>query len=276
MKVAIKYSLICFFTYLSFNVKASTTFDAEIHSISRGNPTLVKFTNGRVGFLDSSFDLNHSLLLSGRRVKANLSETNLLLSLQLQNTIEMSEGFKIRSSIEPTILASKEKVEEVFKRLKSTYRKDSECYNRAHIWSYEEYQHYGIVMEKAFVFFSDEYIRENNFHWWFHVAPYVLFVERNALFGAVMDHMFTERPISVKEWTDQWIVTKKPCREIDRYSEYSNNIYSNECFLIKVDMYFWQPRDLENQEKSGFQKTMFFGEEIQHAYHEAFNHDQNN
>ena len=61
--------------------------------------------------------------------------------------------------------------------LMNDFRRDtlnsSQCYNRAHVWTYEAFKKYNIYMGKMWIFYTDKYIREFNNKWWFHVAPYI-------------------------------------------------------------------------------------------------------
>ena len=57
--------------------------------------------------------------------------------------------------------------------LMNDFRRDtlnsSQCYNRAHVWTYEAFKKYNIYMGKMWIFYTDKYIREfkNWSRYWF-------------------------------------------------------------------------------------------------------------
>ncbi|HXH76273.1 MAG TPA: protein-glutamine glutaminase family protein [Bacteriovoracaceae bacterium] len=269
-----RFIFIVFTIFCSLPVLAES-FIANIHSISEGEETLIKFSNGRVGFMPSDTESLNSLKhFHEETVEVELDSESELVSMARisgsKNKSVLENDFLPQTKLPQTIMTKRENVVSVFNRLNKTYLADSECYNRAHIWAYEEYKKNSIVMNKVFVFFSDAYIKKYNFKWWFHVAPYLLYRRDGALYAGVLDHQFSQGPQSIKSWTDTWIETKNPCKLINRYSEYSLNTLPNECYLMKVDMFFWQPRDMESVEKGGLKKESFLSDEVKHAYTEAF------
>lgn len=68
-------------------------------------------------------------------------------------------------------LSSSIELESLFDNLNRNYKSKSQCYERAHIWSYQLYQNNNLNTAKVFIFFTNKYKREINGQWWFHVAP---------------------------------------------------------------------------------------------------------
>lgn len=66
-----------------------------------------------------------------------------------------------------------ELLDKVFKKLNRNKKRfgTTQCFNRAHYWSYQMQQDFGIDSQKVFIYFTKKYIREINGSWWFHVAP---------------------------------------------------------------------------------------------------------
>ena len=77
-------------------------------------------------------------------------------------------------------------------------------------------------------------------------------------------------PAAVKTWTDKFIYSKRNCPVVSKYSDYRNNQETEHCYLHPASMYFWQPRDLEKYETTGFEKTQYIPSEVNWAYREAF------
>ena len=84
----------------------------------------------------------------------------------------------------------------LFNQLHRNKRSSSECYERAHVWSYQMHKIHNINSQKMFVFFTNKYKREINGQWWFHVAPGVLF--NNELY--MFDPEFLDTPVTYESW----------------------------------------------------------------------------
>ena len=123
---------------------------------------------------------------------------------------------------------------------------------------------------KIFVLFTASYIDRVRFKWWFHVAPMLTVNEGGKIERRVLDYMFAHRPLTVREWTNQLVFSKRPCLPTTRFSEYDVNPQTEDCYLMDAPMYDWTPTDLRNQEMQGKYKTEFSQGEIRAAYSEAF------
>ena len=171
---------------------------------------------------------------------------------------------------EPTILPDLATVDTIFQRMNRQWQQESQCYNRAHVWNYEEHNRTGLLSKKVFIFYTRRYIRDYNFFWWFHAIPTVLANHEGTVIERFLDPTFASMPLTMKSWTDLFVRSRRACPVITRYSDYRNNQETEHCYLHFSSMYYWQPRDLEEYERSGFEKTSFLGPEVQHAYWEAF------
>ena len=161
---------------------------------------------------------------------------------------------------EPSDLGSYERAEAVFYSLDRSMKKRSQCYQRAHLWSYYMWRSQGIKSQKVFMFYTDRYIRNYKFKWWFHVAPFVVADKVEY----VVDRTFTNGPLEMNEWTDVFMENKAKCPNIAAYSEYEKNQYTQDCYLLKVPMYYYQPLNLEALE-GGEYVDSFRSWEIDHA-----------
>ncbi len=172
----------------------------------------------------------------------------------------------------PTVLGSDAEAAEIFRKLRPNARRSSQCYSRAHIWAYESKTSVDLDSQKVFLFFTRRYIREYNYEWWFHVAPYTFVKGADGTTRErVLDFRFTRRPTGMRDWTDLFMRNRATCPEIARYSEYEDNEGTNYCYLQKVSMYYFQPLDLDNLERTGREKNQWLGYEIRRAYRDGFN-----
>ncbi|MBA2405686.1 MAG: hypothetical protein H0V66_12995 [Bdellovibrionales bacterium] len=257
---------------------------SSVHSVEKvdGN-YLVKFDNGRVGFLstnEKSLGAPNLDGLEGQMVEAKLDSNSTIKSIQTideqtennKNLILMLEPVEpVNPPVyEPTVIPSLKEATKFFKRLNPNYNRASECSNRAHVWAHEEFTKNNIKSEKVFAFFTASYINRVRFKWWYHVAPLLTVNEGGKNVKRVMDYMFNHRPLTVKEWTDQLVFSKRPCKHTTKFSEYDVNPQTEDCYLMDGSMYNWTPADLKNQELNSRFKTEFSQDEIRAAYSEAF------
>ena len=171
----------------------------------------------------------------------------------------------------PSIISS-EKARELF--YESLYNpKDSQCYNRAHVWSHEWRIKHKLYSNKVWVFFTRKYIREFSFDWWFHVSPYVHVVEDGKVRERVMDIKYSRGPVKIRQWTDIFLRNDAPCPFVERYTDHANYPEFGSCFIMKSSMYTYQPVDLEWNEAFGLQKNVYVPSEIIASYLEAFDID---
>lgn len=274
---------------ISLCLLASTTLTwadvikSSIHSIERvdeNSPYFVKFENGRVGFLSASEkSLGKSVQAASFKdgmVEALLDDQNNLISIKsigekpgdLKN-LSLLENVE-PPAFEPTILNSPAEAMKVFKRLNPNYRRASECTNRAHVWAHEEYTKNALKSQKAFLFFTATYITRNKSKWWFHVAPMFQVREGNKVVGRVMDYMFDRAPKTYTEWKDNFVFSKRVCKDLVNFSDYDLRADQTEdCYSKIGTMYDWNPIDFRNQER-GIYKTEFSMGEVRSAYSEAF------
>lgn len=177
--------------------------------------------------------------------------------------LEMELVFK------PSILKSVNKAQELFNQ--APYKqKESQCYNKAHIWAYEWRTKNQLYSSKVWIFFTRKYIREYEFEWWFHVAPYVHVVVGDKVKERVMDRKYTKGPIKINEWSNIFMRNSAKCPVVDKYTDQADHPESAYCFLMKSSMYYYQPVDLEKLEMEGIDRTRWLYPEVKHAYQEAF------
>jgi hypothetical protein len=160
----------------------------------------------------------------------------------------------------PTNYQSASEVNTLFSSL-SRLSDKSQCYQRAHVWAKTLWDRFDTKSMKVFIFFTSRYKRAYNYKWWFHVAPYV------HLNGEprVLDYQFTNSPLNMKDWSDEFMHNKATCPKMENYSDYDRYARSEDCLLAYVPMYFYQPSDIEGYERNGSHKANWSNFDIKHS-----------
>lgn len=244
---------------------------SHIHAI---DGDIIKFSNGRVAFLD--FKRSH--LSASDYVEAHVDEKSSLISIR-PLTPPVKNSFKLMSLtpeersaplFEPSIVPSMEEAWNIFKRSNPNYKRISECTDRAHVWAHDEFKFSGTKSRKAFVFFTASYINSVRFKWWFHVAPLYKVNDRGVVKELVMDYRYTDRPMTIQEWTDQFVFTKRPCKVTTKFSEYDVNPQTESCYFINESMHYKIPGEIYEQETSNRYKTITTESELRAAFNYGF------
>lgn len=252
-----------------------TRISKHIPSEGEGRPALYLFENGRVGRLsgDKSLMVTTELqeaLNQQSWVKVELDSEGLIKEAifipEPQKDLSAEDPVPHFEAYRPTQLASYSEASSVFAHLNRRHQRDSQCYNRAHVWAYEEWRRIGLRSLKLFMFFTKRYIWEYKYDWWFHVTP-MTYVGNTPY---TLDRTFNRSPLLIKDWTLGFIKSRRDCPIVYKYSQYEQNQMTEHCYLIPATMYFWQPRDLESYEQTGRYKNDFVPAEVNHAYWEAF------
>ena len=183
--------------------------------------------------------------------------------------ITNTKSMNLHEEYIPSVLKSPDWALRYFKESRKN-NKESQCFNRAHVWSYEWLVKHKFKSSKVFLFFTRKFIREHQFTWWFHVAPSVHVVIGNQIKERVMDMKYTSQPSSVGEWVKHFIKVNPSCITVSTYSDYANFPENGNCYLMRGSMYTYWPLDLEHEELHGTIKADWVKEEIAMSYLEAF------
>ena len=253
---------------ISFSALAESL---RIHSVT---PNFVKFEDGRVGFLDNleGQSYHEILLRPDQLVEVVLDDEANIQHLSFAD-VEVKQNFPytIPKEIDSvTVLPSYASAQNLLKTFPNNDIQDSQCYDRAHSWSYLAYTRSNVKLQKAFLFFSDNYIERYRFKWWFHVAPYASLMMKGELTERIMDRKFSQAPLRMKLWTDIFMYNKVECKVVPLYTDYSEHPNEDDCYIIKTSIYQWQPKDLERFAHTGFQKTQFIEWEVRYALENAY------
>ena len=271
------------FSLLSFPLFAMYEMTSTIYDIDYGNNTddevLVLLSNGHVTKINHSNEFLMPYLtdvkLKNKLFKFTLDEKRYITHLENLETPKyaMPETCTTKTRINqeyvPTTIANMN-LAKAYHREARYNPKESQCFNRAMVWTYEWWKNHSLKSNKLLIYFTRTYIRRYNFEWWFHIAPYVHVIHEGKVVERVMDVKYTRGPLEFIKWANIFLHNDAPCPVITKFSDYADNPYAGECFLQRTHMYTYQPADLQMYEAWGYKKESFIMDEIRGAYLEAF------
>lgn len=271
-----------FFLAFSLSLKAETSFTTQIYNIDLGDSpeddALVFLSNGKVSKLHQQDQGSLMALMEAKDRKSwvniTLDETRQIIALSSSDKADSpqfieSNHFKGFRVFKPTVIESMTKARTIFNDARYN-PKESQCYNRAHVWSYEWRMNHNLMTSKIWLFFTRKYIRKYNFDWWFHVAPMFHVNMGNRMMERVADVKYARAPLQIKQWTDIFLRNDAECPLVENYSDGADYPESRWCYTMKSNMYYYQPADLEAKEKYGTDRNSWNEEEVKGSYLEAF------
>lgn len=273
-----------FLSLISLPAFAINEITSQIHDIDYGaNPNdeiLILLTSGDVVKLHHSHELLdgkfkkslskknwYTFSIDHKRFVKSAKEASSILQKENENEFHFSEA---SSNYVPTTVKDMATAQRYHNEARYN-PKDSQCFNRAMVWSYEWWLKHSLKSNKILIYFSRTYIRKYDFEWWFHIAPYLHVMENGKVVERVMDIKYTSRPLEFQKWANIFLRNDAPCPVITKYSDYADFPYTGDCFFQRTNMYTYQPADLQMNEAWGYEKNNFRIEEVRGAYLEAFN-----
>lgn len=266
---------------VSLPLLAATSVTTQVYDIDYGKgnqETLVLLNSGQVAKVPStksdilgrltqknSLNQTFTFTLDDDRYIIGLNEAD----APVMTPIEPSEVSSQKNTFIPTTVESMAVLKRYFSQARYN-PKDSQCFNRAMVWSYEWWRNHSLKSNKVLIFFTRTYIRRYNFEWWFHIAPYVHVMDQGKVVERVLDVKYSSGPRTFKQWTDIFMNKDPECPIIQKFSEYADNPYTGDCYLIRTHMYTYQPADLQMYEAWGYEKNNFLMNEVRGAYLEAY------
>lgn len=272
------------FFFLALPLWGETQLTTQLHEVDYGNEPgdeiLVLLTSGHVAKVPQK---DKAILIRINAAKAKDKWFTITLDDQryitgLESALPPHPGavenlFKRLDQTDdtyvPTTVESMERAQK-YHREGRRNPKESQCFNRAIVWGHEWWKKHSLKSMKILIFFTRNYIRRYDFEWWFHISPYIHVMENGKVVERVMDLKYTSRPLEFRKWTDIFMKNNAECPVITKYSEYADYPYSGECFIIRTNMYTYQPADLQMLEAWGYKKDRFNMDEVKGAYLEAF------
>ncbi|MFP5384871.1 MAG: protein-glutamine glutaminase family protein [Bacteriovoracia bacterium] len=279
-----RFLLVLLVTIFSHTLFADTQLSTQIFDIDMGQNNeepLIFLTSGQVVSFPKADKALISTLKKGitnrtwflitindRREILHLKEIPSPLSFQSEVP---AKAWTVETEVyHPSVLKSLDQARSFFYEARTNAREESQCFNRAHVWSYEWRIKHNLYSSKAWIFFTRKFIRKYKFEWWFHVAPMVHVVIDNQVKERVMDIKYARGPLKLKQWTDIFMRDKANCPVVEKYTDHANHPESGSCFLMKSNMYYYQPVDLEQKEITGTEKLRWLEPEVRHAFKDAF------
>lgn len=266
---------------ISTTVYGKTFYKTGVHDVDYGLPgeeILVLLENGRVAKVnhDKTFylDLLSESKLLKKEIGVILDKDRYIVGVKVYTESQNAEFFPLKrngilNSYIPTTVANMSIVQKYHNKGRHS-PKESQCFNRALVWSYEWYKDHSLKSMHMFVFFTRNYIRRYNFEWWWHIAPYVHVMQEGKVVERLMDIKYTRGPVSVQQWTNIFMRNDAQCQVVTKFSDYADFPYTGECYLMRTSMHYYQPSELQMNESWGFTKNNFIRDQLKEAYREAF------
>lgn len=267
-------------------IGAQTTLRVKIYDIDYGKDneeTLLLLTSGDVAKFKNSEKLHwqrqikkeflqgdqwFDITMDKNRYVTTMKEAPAPLPSIEEKTAEVMN--LLQSNYVPTTVESMSKAQTYHRQGRRTYNGETQCFNRGMIWSYEWWKNNSVRSMKYWLFFTRNYIRKYNFEWWFHIAPYLHVMHEGKVVERAMDLKYTSTPVELKRWTNIFMRNKADCKIVTKYSDFADYPSTGYCYVMRSNMYVYQPADLEMNEAWGYTKDSFHMDEVKGAYLEAF------
>lgn len=253
--------------------------NGEIIVIDRANTETVEKARDAFNTKDAirllkkkTFKLNPTIaheieIVPGERPYTPMSSRNKdMYTREKYDDIEWSTKDPLEKS-KISVLPSYDTAQSVMDHINRGTDDDSQCYNRAHMWTYEALIKDNVNLGKLWIFFGKPYRREYRYKWWFHVAPYTHVNDDNVRY--VLDKGFHNVPFNVRNWTDYFMKNKAECRVVKDYRHYEALNRSEQCILIYSSQYYWQPWQLERLSKKDVHFWGYKDYELKTTYKDA-------
>jgi hypothetical protein len=242
----------------AFAADVITIVGSVIESRRTNRMLVLSTVDGRVYKTDRSREMKAYLeTLRGQTVTIQynvVGTERLITSIYPTRAVSQDINFFVNNpnrSFAPTDVGSLEAATRIFNGLDDTNKTRSQCFKRAHMWSYDMWSRLGINSQKIFIFYTSRYIQLEDFDWWFHVAPVITA-------GGVdyaLDRAFTKKPLTIREWKDKFLNKNITCPTIEHYDEYESNQWSRLCYLRKLPMWYFRPADIRDLDRKGTVKN---------------------
>jgi hypothetical protein len=266
--------------FATTSVLGESSFITRIHDIDYGKDgeeDLVLLTNGQVlklspGPQKSLMDIEFARKAESK-IHITFDDKRLIQDVRLlpqeRPSLEPQTSTYIYT---PTIIPDMILARQYFHEARYN-SKESQCFNRAHVWAYEWFLKHQLYSNKTWLFFTRKYIRKFAFEWWFHVAPSVVVMENDQPRHKIMDIKYSRQPQDIKRWTDIFMRNDATCPMVKTYSDYANYPETGWCYTMRTSMFYFQPFDVEVMETWGIQKANWFEPEIKQSFKDALDED---
>ncbi len=270
---------------------ANTQITTQIHDIDHGDnladEVLVYLTSGKVvkfnvNDTETLEKLNNSLLMK-KWLKLDISNDRYIESaVEVAPVLPQVDPEKLKMSHEKSLMSmdplegynasviTPELAKQAFSEMRHPSKEETQCFNRAMVWTYEMRVKHNIYSKKIYIFFTRNYIRRYNFDWWFHVSPMVNMIVDGQIKERTLDKKYSSGPLEIQKWANIFLSDDAKCPYVHTYSDHASYPEAGSCFFQKAPMYYYQPVDLEFLEKFGSVKNRWLESDVRAAYAEAF------
>lgn len=226
----------------------------RIHSIGENtgdDSVVVRYTNGRIALVEPD---------EADKLRALEGVKNSHISSSLNSLKFFSALNEEQPLFNPSVISMAEATN-LFNRMNRNYTRKSECSDRAHVWTYDEFSQNGLLGQKAFIFFTDAYIKRTGFKWWFHVAPMYDVQSGGGVQKMVFDYMYMSRPVPVAEWKNMMVHSGRECVTEFNFNDYNAGAdQSQDCYMKYTSMYYHFPADIGAMENGTFRTSFDEGQ----------------
>lgn len=249
----------------------------EVLYISQGNPELLKQAidakkkQQTIEVDKISNDQNSPNLVSAINITSHSEQSTATREKEMFNyNLYRGLRFNTMDPIENsnmTTLRDYNEAQSIMDNMNRETRDESQCYNRAHMWTYEALANNNVNLGKVWIFFTRRYIEEFSYKWWFHVAPTANVSDGLGMY--ILDKGFTSIPYNLENWKNLFMKNNASCPVIKNYLNYENSQSSEYCYLMTSSQYYWQPYQLKNLAVSGSRTWGYRTSNLKTAYADA-------
>jgi hypothetical protein len=246
----------------SFPIFSQTQTD-KILSIGQSaadDTVVIRFESGRVAMVDEAEAQKLRAMEALKDSRHEISPDSMKSFSSLNNE---------EPPYTPSVISQAEATN-LFNRMNRNYTRKSECSDRAHVWTYDEFERNSLNGQKAFIFFTDAYIKRTGFKWWFHVAPMYDVQTSGGVQKMVFDYMYMGRPAPVSEWKNLMVHSKRECVTEFNFNDYNAGAdQTQDCYMKFSSMYYHFPAEIGARE-NGTYRSEFNPVEVKSTRARAF------
>jgi hypothetical protein len=212
----------------------------------------------------------------------------LMLSLDASAQTQTHDLARLYPGYAPTVFKGTADIFSLFKQMPTDFeagkKSKSQCFQRAEIWTYDFTLNHQVSAMKVFIFYTHSYrdfkeAKGDDFDWWFHVAPYVLYEGANSTIKeAVLDPTFADKPMNMQAWSKLFVNSGKSCKEFVRFSEFADEVKdftskpsTEDCYLVRVPASDYDPIAVEARDSGSVTGYQFDLDEVAVAVENAPN-----
>lgn len=237
------------FTSRLFEISASSTHKDRLEVLAATSPRILSL---EITNQESLITAKLAIQMNSPVTIAFDPETDLISRITLNSdqrpTPKVSKTFRWAPGLfSPSLLRNMGQTRNLFDSVDSYSDSDlsDNCYSRAHYWARSFDVRNRVKSMKVFVLFTPAYRSENNFNWWYHVAPYVNVEGAEGEEKIVIDPSYEQAPQALRDWVFHFASRARTCRVVTSLYEYQQTQNLGGCVVITASMFHYTPNDLD-------------------------------